>query len=249
MESDYDPGIKQSMYIDESFRKRFSDGKGVNTFYIDESPPPFIKNMDTSFTKSSSSEKFKELTKRIFEGKKVSIPGPAIEVKTDGLHAFVESVCGDYTFSYDCCGSCHKLIYKGDKEKMPYKKDENSGLDYMPYVPYKKEPLNSLDYAKGYSDGYSKGYYQARSLALSNFTTTRVKRIIYNNPATIVFWADGTKTVVKCAKGEKFNKYHGFCAALAKHIYENNSRVNALVNSGIDDNPEKTKSKGSSKKK
>lgn len=58
------------------------------------------------------------------------------------------------------------------------------------------------------------------------------KKIIYNNPATIVFWKDGTKTVVKKAPNEKFNTYHAFCAALAKKIFGNNSRVNAIVNSG-----------------
>lgn len=60
------------------------------------------------------------------------------------------------------------------------------------------------------------------------------KRIIYNNPATIVFWKDGTKTVVKKAAKEPYNKYNAFCAALAKKVYGNNSRVNTLVSSGED---------------
>lgn len=58
------------------------------------------------------------------------------------------------------------------------------------------------------------------------------KKIIYNNPATIVFWKDGSKTVVKKAPHEKFNTYHAFCAALAKKVFGNNSRVNAIVKSG-----------------
>jgi len=69
------------------------------------------------------------------------------------------------------------------------------------------------------------------------------ERIIYNNPATVVFWKDGTKTVVKKAKGEKFNKYYAFCAALAKKMYENNSRVNKIVNSGVDQTAKKKKAK------
>lgn len=60
------------------------------------------------------------------------------------------------------------------------------------------------------------------------------KRIIYNDPATIVFWKDGTKTVVKKAAQEPYNKYNAFCAALAKKVYGNNSRVNAFVKSGED---------------
>lgn len=68
-------------------------------------------------------------------------------------------------------------------------------------------------------------------------------RIIYNNPATIVFWEDGTKTVVKKAKGEKFNKYYAFCAALAKKVYGNNSRVNRIVNSNANTDTSKKSKK------
>lgn len=64
-------------------------------------------------------------------------------------------------------------------------------------------------------------------------------QIIFNDPATIVFWEDGTKTVVKCAPGTPFNKYAGFCAALAKHVYVSNSAINRLVNDGLDQNPPK----------
>ena len=72
------------------------------------------------------------------------------------------------------------------------------------------------------------------------------KRIIYNDPATIVFWKDGTKTVVKKAAKEPYNKYNAFCAALAKKVYGNNSRVNAFVASG-DDQAKKKKKNATSK--
>ena len=60
------------------------------------------------------------------------------------------------------------------------------------------------------------------------------RKIIINYPVSVVFWQDGTKTIVRRAKGEKFNKYTAFTAALAKKIFGNNTRVNAIVNSGID---------------
>lgn len=60
------------------------------------------------------------------------------------------------------------------------------------------------------------------------------KKIIYNGKATIVFWIDGTKTIVKKAKGEPYNRYNAFCAALAKKVFGNNSVVNRFVNSGIE---------------
>lgn len=39
------------------------------------------------------------------------------------------------------------------------------------------------------------------------------KRVIFNKPATIVIWEDGTKTIVKCNKNDKFKKKTGFLMA------------------------------------
>lgn len=56
-----------------------------------------------------------------------------------------------------------------------------------------------------------------------------VARIIFSPPATIVFWKDGTKTVVKCADGEPFSEYNGFAAALLKKVFGSNSAVKKLI--------------------
>ena len=45
----------------------------------------------------------------------------------------------------------------------------------------------------------------------------KIKRIIFNPPATIVFWADGDKTVVK-AHNEDFDPEKGLAMAICKHI-------------------------------
>jgi len=58
---------------------------------------------------------------------------------------------------------------------------------------------------------------------------TQVDRILCNDPATIVFWKDGTKTIVKRMEEEEMNPYTAFCAALAKKIYGSNSRVRKIV--------------------
>lgn len=44
-------------------------------------------------------------------------------------------------------------------------------------------------------------------------------RIIFNDPATIVFWSDGSKTVVKCSKDDVFNRYQGFAMAYFKKVF------------------------------
>lgn len=49
----------------------------------------------------------------------------------------------------------------------------------------------------------------------------KIKDVIYNDPATIVFWEDGTKTVVKC-KNEKFDPEKGLAMAFSKKMLGNN---------------------------
>jgi len=50
-----------------------------------------------------------------------------------------------------------------------------------------------------------------------------IDRIIFNDPATIVFWKDGTKTVVKAAN-ESFSEEKGLAMAIAKRYFGNMSR-------------------------
>ena len=47
-----------------------------------------------------------------------------------------------------------------------------------------------------------------------------IKNVIYNDPATIVFWTDGTKTVVK-AENEDFDPEKGLAMAISKKMLGN----------------------------
>ena len=51
-----------------------------------------------------------------------------------------------------------------------------------------------------------------------------IKKVIYNDPATIIFWADGTKTVVQCQKGDSYDPEKGLAMAIAKKALGNTSR-------------------------
>ena len=48
-----------------------------------------------------------------------------------------------------------------------------------------------------------------------------IERVLFNNPATIVFWTDGTKTVVKCRKGDEWDAEKGLAMACAKKLMGN----------------------------
>lgn len=45
-----------------------------------------------------------------------------------------------------------------------------------------------------------------------------ITRVIFNAPATIVFWRDGLKTVVKAQNGESFDKEKGLAMAICKKL-------------------------------
>lgn len=57
------------------------------------------------------------------------------------------------------------------------------------------------------------------------------KKIMRNGPATIVFWEDGTKTVVKKMPCDKDDIYAAFCAAFTKKYFGSNEKVKAVVDS------------------
>ena len=44
----------------------------------------------------------------------------------------------------------------------------------------------------------------------------KIKKVIFHNPATIVFWDDGTKTVVKAQEGDGWNSEKGLAMAIVK---------------------------------
>lgn len=48
-----------------------------------------------------------------------------------------------------------------------------------------------------------------------------IENVIFNGPATIVIWKDGTKTVVKCDKGDIFDPEKGLAMAISKRALGN----------------------------
>ena len=45
-----------------------------------------------------------------------------------------------------------------------------------------------------------------------------ITRVIYNAPATIVFWSDGTKTVAKCSPRDTYVKETGLSICILKKL-------------------------------
>ena len=45
-----------------------------------------------------------------------------------------------------------------------------------------------------------------------------IKKVIFNEPATIVIWDDGTKTVVKCSEGDTYSEWSGLAFCICKKL-------------------------------
>ena len=68
----------------------------------------------------------------------------------------------------------------------------------------------------------------------------RIKDVKFSGPATIVFWTDGTKTVVKCGKGDKFDPEKGIAMACAKKLLGNEDGYHKEFAKYIDKNAAET---------
>ena len=73
-----------------------------------------------------------------------------------------------------------------------------------------------------------------------------VKKAIFNEPYTIVIWADGTKTIVKCAKGQAYDKYTGLVTCYLKRGFGGETiypRIRKEIRKVLDDSIKKEKEK------
>lgn len=98
-------------------------------------------------------------------------------------------------------------------EYLPWNKDEKPKgrilLEYREpvYIPFElAERRNDMPPRDIKHLGFYFGYVQ----------DLKIKKVIFNNPATIVLWSDGTKTVVKCQESDTFNCEHGLAMCIAK---------------------------------
>lgn len=55
-------------------------------------------------------------------------------------------------------------------------------------------------------------------------SATTIKNVIFNPPATIIYWSDNTKTVVKCSPNDVFDPEKGLAMAIAKRCSGNNGK-------------------------
>ena len=61
-----------------------------------------------------------------------------------------------------------------------------------------------------------------------------IDKVIFNDPTTIIFWKDGSKTVVQTQDGESFDKEKGLMAAILKKMTNNTGAFNKTLKKWCD---------------
>ena len=85
--------------------------------------------------------------------------------------------------------------------------------------PYRSDNLDALVYGYGYIKGPNKSPSE-RSYYMHDDIRRFIKKVKFNPPATIVFWTDNTKTVVKCS-GEDYDPEKGLAMCICKKMLGN----------------------------
>ncbi len=78
---------------------------------------------------------------------------------------------------------------------------------------YHQDALDNARYTAQAQAMYNRTYEKEASAAMS---TASIKNVIFAPPATIVYWSDGSKTVVKCSEKDVFDPEKGLAMAIAK---------------------------------
>ena len=83
------------------------------------------------------------------------------------------------------------------------------------------------------------GYLMIHSeLSVSRKNNSLIKKVIFNDPATIVIWSDDTKTVVKCQEGDTYSKELGLAMCISKKFLGNKGNFNEEFKKWIPEEPE-----------
>ena len=99
---------------------------------------------------------------------------------------------------------------------------------------------------KSLADDMTKNIYKRMINSMygaNSYYRPEIKNVIFNDPATIVFWTDGAKTVVKCQEGDIFDPEKGLTMAIAKKVYGNKSSYCNVIKKWCDPYHEKQKEK------
>lgn len=127
---------------------------------------------------------------------------------------------------YYCCYGVRKRSFKC-MDAYVLSKLKQSGIAELqkPIIDYIKEDQRLMNENRRPMFCYN-NYNNMPKMSVNKFD---IEKVVFNDPATIVFWKDGTKTVVKCQQGDIFDKEKGLAMAIAKRALGDKGNYNEIL--------------------
>lgn len=186
--------------------------------YISEVPTKYLKRMGERLLYPSKNPKFPE------PGMKVASFSPCIravfvhdvifEKKNDGFEEYYSSSMDTYRLEPE------DVITHGYPEIKPY-----YDCGYAPryvfhdYIDTGTAAALALADLIRYDQNLLKGESTMKNTNNKPTPSNPIEQVIFNGPATIVYWKDGCKTVVKCQEGTMNDPEKGLAMAVARHYF------------------------------
>lgn len=160
-----------------------------------------------------------------------------------------------YRYGLDCLKNSldhglHKIPFEINMSIFGQDKDTykifNIGVEVLPYDHLPKNIVEEYyiklvyDDTQNYHEMFSPSMFYTKELLNQYYGLWRkddmipeIKRVIFNQPATIVLWKDGSKTVVNCQEGEAFDPEKGLAMCIIKKISGNKGNFNDIFRKWI----------------
>ena len=151
------------------------------------------------------------------------------------LTDYANAVAGPIDVAHECLANIAKefneqlthdsIVWAGDVMRKLYEQigfpEENIPADTIKggFLSMPAKFNNAFDLT---FDDYSPFYGSERAME------DKIKDVIFNDPATIVLWKDGTKTVVKCGPDDEYDPEKGLALCMLKKQCGNKGNYNNL---------------------
>ena len=152
---------------------------------------------------------------------------------------------------FDGCGGTNRVFDNGNSFLSWHKQEEETGdltmsgeisIDcswtekFNKQIEHEKEILKAMTENSEFTFNNMLGTYTTYIQDEDSFNLLKPERVIYNDRATICYWKDGTKTVVKATDDDHMTHEHGVAMAIVRKLFPSRQEFLRTVKSGHDTN-------------
>ena len=144
----------------------------------------------------------------------------------------MKNICKDCTKRHQCSYIEQMVIPDAFGDCFMYEQDKIAKYAET----YEKKETSLHEFWNRFADIKHEPY--KLSFTLGSVRMPKIKNVIFNDPATIVFWEDGTKTIVKCQDGDIFDPEKGLTMAISKKALGNKGNYCNEIKKWLPEEPE-----------